>query len=62
MDATEFRSALKDLGLRQNWLAERLGVHWTTVSRWANGELAVPPYASFVLELLRLIPEEKRPS
>jgi DNA-binding transcriptional regulator YiaG len=53
MTAQEFRKALMDLGLRQNWLAENLGVHFTTVSRWATGELPVPAYAVFALTLLR---------
>lgn len=53
MTAPEFRAALKSLGLRQRWLAERLGVNKTTVNRWATGELPVAPYVPFVLELLR---------
>ena len=61
MTNTEFRVAMKSLGVSQNWLAERLGVHWVTVSRWANGALEVPPYASFTLDLLLLLPEGKRP-
>jgi DNA-binding transcriptional regulator YdaS (Cro superfamily) len=53
MSAAEFRAALKTLGLRQSWLAERLGVSVSTVNRWATGALPVAPYMPFVLELLR---------
>ena len=53
MTAPEFRAALKSLGLRQSWLAERLGVPATTVNRWATGKHPVAPYVPFVLELLR---------
>jgi DNA-binding transcriptional regulator YiaG len=50
--APEFRAALAALGLRQNRLAECLGVTTATVSRWAVGRIAVPQYAVFALELL----------
>lgn len=60
MTPDEFRAALKDLGIRQGWLAGRLGVHPVTVSKWANGTLAVPPYASFALELLHQLPIARR--
>lgn len=54
MTADEFRAALKSLGLRQRWLAERLGVETSTVNRWATGKAPVPQYAAYVLELLRV--------
>jgi transcriptional regulator with XRE-family HTH domain len=53
MTNLEFRSTLKSLGIRQRWLAERLGMAPQTINRWATGELPVPPYVPFVLELLR---------
>jgi transcriptional regulator with XRE-family HTH domain len=51
MTGPEFRAALKTLGIRQNWLATKLGVSNVTVWRWANGDLPVPQYAITVLEL-----------
>jgi DNA-binding transcriptional regulator YdaS (Cro superfamily) len=53
MTPAEFRAALKTLGLRQSWLAERLGVSVSTVNRWATGAVPVAPYVPFVMELLR---------
>lgn len=52
MTGPEFRAALKSLGLSQRSLAEHLGVRTSTVNRWAMGELPVPQYAAYVLELL----------
>lgn len=52
MTPDEFRAALKRLGLRQRWLAERLGVETSTVNRWATGKAPVPQYAVFCLSLL----------
>lgn len=52
MTAPEFRAVLKTLGIRQRWLAERLGVTAISVNRWAVGTVAVPQYAVAYLELL----------
>jgi DNA-binding transcriptional regulator YiaG len=52
MSATELRSTLVRLRLRQGALAETLGVHRVTVGRWASGEAEVPRYAIAYLELL----------
>lgn len=52
MTADQFREALLALNIRQNWLAERLGIETSTVSRWATGKLPVPQYAAFCLALL----------
>jgi transcriptional regulator with XRE-family HTH domain len=52
MTASEFRSALKELGITQFWLAIQLGVAISTVNRWATGEVPVSPYVPFVLKLL----------
>ena len=43
MTPEEFKQARVDLGLSSRKLAERLGVHWRTVQRYASGELKVPP-------------------
>jgi DNA-binding transcriptional regulator YiaG len=53
MTSDEFRAALKALGVRQRWLAARLGVDANTVNRWATGKLDVPQYAVAYVELLR---------
>lgn len=53
MDHTEFRAALKSLGIRQNWLAERVGMKPQVVNRWATGEVPVPPWMPFLIQLLR---------
>lgn len=42
-------------------LAAITGVHYATVKRWASGELAVPDYASALIELLEVVPEAMRP-
>lgn len=55
MTASEFRTRLKALKLRQAWLAGRLGVSTTTVNRWATGQIPVAPYIPFVLDLLELL-------
>jgi hypothetical protein len=60
MTAKQFRDELKTLGVRRQWLADRLGVHWVTVGKWASGTLAVPAYASFALELLAALSMTKR--
>jgi DNA-binding transcriptional regulator YiaG len=53
MTHTEFRAALKSLGLRQSWLAGALGVSPNTVYRWAKGDMAVPQYAVLALSLIQ---------
>lgn len=58
MTPAEFRATLKALGIRQIWLAERLGVSPNTVNRWARGELAVPQYAVFALSLIEQLAAE----
>ena len=52
MTGPELRDALKTLGIRQQWLAERLGVQPQTVNAWAAGRLDVPQYAVAYLALL----------
>jgi DNA-binding transcriptional regulator YiaG len=52
MTGSEFRSILRQLRLPQVVLASELGVHETTVSRWASGKIA--PIPGYVLAYLRL--------
>jgi transcriptional regulator with XRE-family HTH domain len=55
MTEIEFCAALDYLKLSRRQLALRLGVAESTVSRWARGELPVPRYAAYVVELLKLL-------
>jgi DNA-binding transcriptional regulator YiaG len=55
MSAADFRSQLRELGLSQAWLARKLGKAPHTVGKWAGGELRVPEYVAFTLELLNTI-------
>ncbi len=49
MTAVEMKSSRQALGLAQTQLAERLGVHWMTVSRWERGTVPIPePVAQLV--------------
>ena len=59
MTPTEFRAALKELGVTQRWLATRLGVDRMTVSSWATGRYSVPPYVPYLLWLLDQLPHER---
>jgi transcriptional regulator with XRE-family HTH domain len=52
MTEIEFCATLDRLKLSRRQLALRLGVAESTVRRWACGELPVPRYAAYVLELL----------
>lgn len=56
MTAAEFRAALKAIDMRQNQLAEALGVAPLTVNRWATGKAAIPKYAELCLKLLQQQP------
>jgi transcriptional regulator with XRE-family HTH domain len=61
MTGPELRALLKQLGLRQVALAERMGVSPVTVYRWLTGELAVPQYVVAYLGVISARPEPKRP-
>ena len=50
MTAVEFRAAMRNLGITQRALAERLGLAISTVNRWAMGQAEVPQYAVAYLE------------
>ncbi len=54
MTPTAFAAALSDLDLSQARFARLTGVHVTTVSRWATGELAVPIWAERLLDAWRV--------
>lgn len=42
-------------------LASITGKDYSTVKRWAAGDLDVPGYAVTIVELLELVPAERRP-
>lgn len=50
MTADEYRVSLKELGLTQVALQERLGLNKSTTSRYAMGQLDVPLWLSVYLE------------
>lgn len=52
LTALEFRSELRRLNLTQSWFAEQTGLDKMTVSHWATGEVVVPQYVYFMLQLL----------
>jgi transcriptional regulator with XRE-family HTH domain len=54
MTHTEFRAALRAIGMTQRALAERLGLAISTVNRWALGQAPVPQYAVAYLDEARL--------
>lgn len=53
MDGPNLKAALKDIGVTQRWLADQLGLAYSTVSDWARGDTPVPQYAIAYLDLLR---------
>lgn len=64
MDSTTFSQACKAL-LGYGWrakLARRLGLNYSTVQRWANGEVPVPQHTAATLELLGVIPKDQWPA
>ena len=44
MKPPEIRTLRADLGTNQHQLAQLLGVHWITVSRWERGKKDPSPY------------------
>jgi hypothetical protein len=61
MTPTEYRDALKSLGLTQSGAGPFLGVDPVTSRRWASGKAAVPGSVSKLLRLMvvmKLTPEK----
>lgn len=48
------------LGLTQLEFARRIGVHWTTVSRWERDEVAIPKPTGRLIQLLAKPRHRKR--
>lgn len=51
------RRLRKRLGMSQARLAEEMGVHVMTISKWERGVVAIPPVPA---KLLRLLSAKKR--
>jgi len=52
MTATEFRDALKTLGMTQRFFSLKSGVAISTTNRWARGTQPIPAWVCWVIELL----------
>lgn len=52
MTGQEFAALRKAVRLSSQGLAEAMGVHKTTVSRWERGHLAIPTLAALALRWL----------
>ncbi len=62
---SEFKSRGRAALGGHGWMARMsrgIGKDYTTVIRWANGDLSVPAYAVAVLELLEAVPRDQHPS
>jgi len=53
MTPDEFRAIRKSLGLTQEALAERLGQHRITISRYERGREPIPPVVALAMQALR---------
>jgi DNA-binding transcriptional regulator YiaG len=60
MDSDELKRHRKKLGLKQTELAEKLGVHAITLSRWERGYIKVPSPAATAVKLLVAEARRKR--
>jgi hypothetical protein len=64
MDTTEFCDRASAVLGGRGWkrrLSEITGKDYSTVKRWADGSLEVPPYASILIQLLEAVPESRLP-
>lgn len=52
MDQQELNDFLKRNKMTGNELAEKLEVHWTTISRWRNGRETIPKTVELALKWL----------
>ena len=60
MDKDQFRAALRDLGMTQTLLRERLGLNKSTTSRYAKGQLSVPLWMAVYLETEKKLRETQK--
>lgn len=62
MTGEEFRRHRRRLGFTQVGLAQRIGVHEITISRWERDVVAIPEPVTQLVRLLKPIrPKPKRP-
>lgn len=52
MTPVELKNWRDQQGLSQESLADLLGVHWMTVSRWELGKREIPPFLHLALETI----------
>jgi len=52
MNPQELNAFIKRTGMTGNELAAKLGVHWTTISRWRNGHEPMPKAVDLALKWL----------
>lgn len=50
MSPNELDAFLKRTGMTGNELASKIGVHWTTISRWRNGHEPIPKAVELALK------------
>lgn len=55
MTGDEVRRIRKRLGLTQAEFAQRVGVHFVTVSRWEHGRMGVRESAARLIRLLAML-------
>ena len=51
MEKTEFKAALKELGLSQGKFAAITGMSVSAIHEWANGKAKIPPIAAAYVRL-----------
>jgi hypothetical protein len=59
--ADNLKSELRELGIRQGWLAIKLGVDRSTITRWQTGDLPTPAYCRSYLDALWLLRRAGQP-
>jgi len=62
MTGEEFRRHRRRLGFTQVGLAQRIGVHEITISRWERDVVVIPNPVAQLVQLLKLVrPKSVRP-
>ncbi len=61
MTGEEFRRRRRRLGFTQVGLAQRIGVHEITISRWERDVVAIPEPVGQLVRLLKPVRPKRRP-
>ena len=56
MTGSDLRATRKRLGLKQRGLASLLGIHWSTVARYEQGAIDIPPAVALLVDVLDVVP------